>query len=752
MVVVRQRPLNRKEKAIRSRNIIRIIDSKVVVLLKPGVASNDYLRHERNRKKRNRSYAFDHAFDEACSNQAVYDHTISLLINGVVNGYNSTIFAYGATGAGKTYTMTGTTKNPGLMVLTLQDLFGIINTKQSEYCISISYLEVYNEHIRDLLNFDSDGKYLALREDPIKGIVVAGITEIYANSAMHILELLQKGNKNRTTESTAANTHSSRSHAVLQVVIQNKDLMTDTVKIAKLNMIDLAGSERASITSNRGVRLLEGANINRSLLALANCINALAKGQRKRFVPYRDSKLTRLLKDSLGGNCRTVMIANASPADFTYEDTSNTLKYANRAKNIKTKQYENVMKVDKHIDQYQKTIKDLRHQLNELKQTLPNCTQINYNLQSNLNKKQQSVLNKARAEMLEKFSALSSAKTAHQNVQQEIIKLIQENNAEQIQGKLEEKKKLFAECDALSKSIEQFGERTIGSAYLKDANNEYLLRMIEMEYKGYKMQTDRLDLQQNTKLLNAMVQQKDIAIRILEDQLKLRDDLLAQYAPKEYPTKSIIKYDELKQRNQMNQNTFNCLCINSNKKKKKNLTILVSKENCKPMKCRVTHSNRVSNVVSSGFNTNKTLYPSFRALRQHKLKQLQQFQNESIAPHPQRSNVYRKPHYRARQLPRITHSKAKDNAKYKNKIKFINNKKPINIFGRHAHAQHRKYSRPTQNTDNAKKNELEMPSHQQFVRPSHFQQRNVIFKPPIAAKPKINKKQKERRLRSVYLQ
>ena len=259
----------------------------MVVLLNPGVAVDDYLRHERAKKTKQKTYAFDYAFDENCSNKKVYDNTIKLLLDGVINGYNATVFAYGATGAGKTYTMTGTTRSPGLMVLTLQDLFRKCkdnenqSDKLTEHSISMSYLEVYNEHIRDLLNFQGGDKHLDLREDPIKGVVVSGITEIYANSAMHILGLLQKGYKNRTTETTTANSHSSRSHAVLQIVIQNKDITNGNVKVGKLNMIDLAGSERASLTSNRGVRLLEGANINRSLLSLANCINALAKGQRK---------------------------------------------------------------------------------------------------------------------------------------------------------------------------------------------------------------------------------------------------------------------------------------------------------------------------------------------------------------------------------------------------------------------------------------------------------------------------------------
>ena len=171
------------------------------------------------------------------------------------------------------------------------------------------------------------------------------------------------------------NEASSRSHAVLQITVENKDRahgVSSEINVAKLSLIDLAGSERAAASHNRGIRLLEGANINRSLLALGNCINALcdqsAKNPNKQLhIPYRDSKLTRLLKDSLGGNCRTVMIANVSPSYMCYEDTINTLKYANRAKEIKTAVKRNVLNVDYHISNYRRIIENLREEIQQLR-------------------------------------------------------------------------------------------------------------------------------------------------------------------------------------------------------------------------------------------------------------------------------------------------------------------------------------------------------------------------------------------------
>jgi kinesin family protein 18/19 len=200
---------------------------------------------------------------------------------------------------------------------------------------------------------------------------VAGLTEVEAANGDEIMKLLHKGNERRTQQPTAANEVSSRSHAVLSVVVESKERAPGTVakiKVGKLSLIDLAGSERAANTQNRGVRLVEGANINRSLLALGNCINALGeKGNKGNFVPYRDSKLTRLLKDSLGGNCRTVMIANISSAESSFEETLNTLKYANRAKNIKTNVQRNELNVDHHISEYVSLIANLRNEIKFLK-------------------------------------------------------------------------------------------------------------------------------------------------------------------------------------------------------------------------------------------------------------------------------------------------------------------------------------------------------------------------------------------------
>lgn len=287
-----------------------------------------------------------------------FKHTTKFLCEGALNGYNSTVFAYGQTGAGKTYTMLGDENNPGIMFNTMKEVFKEMKKHQRdrEYTIRVSFLEIYNENIKDLIMVSQD--VLELREDPIKGVQVAGLSEIEVHTADEIFELLIYGNKNRTQEATGANETSSRSHAVLQIICEYKEKdagVKAEIKVGKLSLIDLAGSERASKTGNRGMRMIEGANINKSLLALGNCINMLHENNSKNqsnYIPFRDSKLTRLLKDSLGGNCRTVMIACIAPSASNYEDTHNTLKYANRAKNIKTNVTRNVLNVEYHISQY----------------------------------------------------------------------------------------------------------------------------------------------------------------------------------------------------------------------------------------------------------------------------------------------------------------------------------------------------------------------------------------------------------------
>ncbi|KAJ7956561.1 Kinesin-like protein [Quillaja saponaria] len=332
LVFVRLRPMAKKEKEAGSRCCVRILNRRDVYLTE-FANENDYLRLKR---VRGRHFTFDASFPETTTQQEVYSTTTAELVEAVLQGRNGSVFCYGATGAGKTYTMLGTLGNPGVMVLAIKDLFTKIRQRSCDgnHVVHLSYLEVYNETVRDLL---SPGRPLVLREDK-QGIVAAGLTQYRAYSTDEVMALLLQGNQNRTTEPTRANETSSRSHAILQVVIEYRvrDAAMNIInRVGKLSLIDLAGSERALATDQRTLRSLEGANINRSLLALSSCINALVEG--KKHIPYRNSKLTQLLKDSLGGTCNTVMIANISPSNLSFGETQNTLHWADRAKEIRTK-------------------------------------------------------------------------------------------------------------------------------------------------------------------------------------------------------------------------------------------------------------------------------------------------------------------------------------------------------------------------------------------------------------------------------
>ncbi|OAV93078.1 hypothetical protein PTTG_27423 [Puccinia triticina 1-1 BBBD Race 1] len=375
------------------RSIVKVLDERVLIFdpaesspiqqaqrqilagfsssAKPS-SSSSHAQNPHSKKVKDMRFCFDRVFDENASQEDVYHGSAKDLIDGVLGGFNATVFAYGATGCGKTHTITGTPESPGIVYLLMKDLFGRIADQEDETTteISISYLEIYNETIRDLLN--PNAPILNLREAN-SSVSVPGLSTLTPTSASDVITVISSGNSHRTVHGTEANAVSSRSHAVMSVNIRRKPKtagLIDDWTVATLSVIDLAGSERASVTKNKGERLLEGANINKSLLALGNCINALCDPKsRGSHVPYRNSKLTRLLKHSLGGNCRTLMIVCVAPTSAHYDETHNTLQYANRAKEIKTKATRNIISVDRHVSQYVQVIFQLRQELEERKKS-----------------------------------------------------------------------------------------------------------------------------------------------------------------------------------------------------------------------------------------------------------------------------------------------------------------------------------------------------------------------------------------------
>ncbi|TFB04918.1 Kinesin-like protein, partial [Trichoderma ghanense] len=357
------------------RNVIKVIDDRCLIFDPPEDSPVQKFSRTvvpASKKVKDQVFAFDRVFDDNTTQAEIYEGTTRGLLDSVLDGYNATVFAYGATGCGKTHTITGTAQQPGIIFLTMQELFEKIEERSQEKHteLTLSYLEIYNETIRDLLVPGGSKAGLALREDSNQAVAVPGLTSHRPRDVQEVMDMIVQGNEYRTVSPTEANATSSRSHAVLQINISQKDRNADVNEphtMATLSIIDLAGSERASVTKNRGERLTEGANINKSLLALGGCINALCDRRGKAHVPYRNSKLTRLLKFSLGGNCKTVMIVCVSPSSAHYDETQNTLRYANRAKNIQTKVTRNVFNVNRHVKDFLIKIDEQIALINELR-------------------------------------------------------------------------------------------------------------------------------------------------------------------------------------------------------------------------------------------------------------------------------------------------------------------------------------------------------------------------------------------------
>ncbi|XP_072416993.1 kinesin-like protein KIF13A isoform X7 [Chiloscyllium punctatum] len=376
-VAVRVRPMNRRELELNTKCVVEMEENQTV--LHPPPCPNT---SKADNRKGPKVFAFDHCFwsmDE--TNKAKYagqEVVFKCLGEGILEnafqGYNACIFAYGQTGSGKSFSMMGSVDVPGLIPRLCGALFGRVSKEESEshtFKVEVSYMEIYNEKVRDLLDPKGSRHTLKVREHKVLGPYVDGLSQLAVTCFEDIESLMSEGNKSRTVAATNMNEESSRSHAVFSIILTQtlNDLQSGTSgeKVSKLSLVDLAGSERVSKTGAAGERLKEGSNINKSLTTLGLVISALAdqvggKGKNK-FVPYRDSVLTWLLKDNLGGNSKTAMIATISPAGDNYEETLSTLRYADRAKRIVNHAVVNE-------DPNAKIIRELREEVEKLKEQL----------------------------------------------------------------------------------------------------------------------------------------------------------------------------------------------------------------------------------------------------------------------------------------------------------------------------------------------------------------------------------------------
>mmetsp|Transcript_40600 Transcript_40600/g.128037 ORF Transcript_40600/g.128037 Transcript_40600/m.128037 type:complete len:750 (-) Transcript_40600:234-2483(-) len=354
-VVVRCRPMSRKE----------VEDQRIRIVEMDTKTGEVWLKNPEDTREQPKPFTFDQVYDHATDQQFLFETTARPIVDSVVQGYNGTVFAYGQTGTGKTHTMEGLwepAEMRGIIPRSFCHIFESIEvTHDQNFLVRASYLEIYNEEVRDLLSKDPKNK-LELKEDVERGVYVKDLTSYVVKGVTEMENVLLAGKKNRSVGATLMNQDSSRSHSIFTIIIESSATHADGskhIRAGKLNLVDLAGSERQSKTGATGERLKEATKINLSLSALGNVISALVDSKTS-HVPYRDSKLTRLLQDSLGGNTKTVMVANLGPADYNYDETLSTLRYANRAKNIKNKPRINEDPKDAMLREFQEEILRLK--------------------------------------------------------------------------------------------------------------------------------------------------------------------------------------------------------------------------------------------------------------------------------------------------------------------------------------------------------------------------------------------------------
>lgn len=371
-VAVRVRPLVGQEKVHNVPQCVRFIPDKPQLIL-----------------GKDRGFTFDYVFPPKAAQADVYDKCVEPLVKSCMEGYNATVFAYGQTGSGKTYTIGGTDsaglleEEYGIILRAVKQLFQIMeeNKHKTDYIITVSYIEIYLEELKDLLDMETSSKDIHVREDEKGNTVIVGATEQPVTTADEVMSCLDTGSAGRQVGTTNMNEHSSRSHTIFTLYIEQKPLIEEELdsekkssvapgmdysdyKYAKFHFVDLAGSERAHRTGNVGERFKESVYINSGLLALGNVISALADAKKKVVhVPYRDSKVTRLLKDSLGGNSRTLMVTCLSPCAADFAENLNSLKYATRARNIRNKPIVNRDPQNTRLAEMQSEIQALREEL-----------------------------------------------------------------------------------------------------------------------------------------------------------------------------------------------------------------------------------------------------------------------------------------------------------------------------------------------------------------------------------------------------
>ncbi|XP_039288788.1 kinesin-like protein KIF3A [Nilaparvata lugens] len=542
-VVIRVRPLSFKEQECGYANITTVNSySGQIFVRNPQAGPSDTPR----------TFVFDTVFDIDSKQLDVYNVTARPIVEKVLAGYNGTIFAYGQTGTGKTYTMEGNRSEPeekGIIPNSFAHIFGHIakSNEGTRFLVRVSYFEIYNEEIRDLLSKNPTAR-LDVKERPDVGVYIKDLSTFVVNNADDMDRIMTLGNKNRVVGATAMNTHSSRSHAIFNITIETIQKDTDGkehVKMGRLHLVDLAGCERQSKTEATGQRLKEGTKINLSLSTLGNVISALVDGKCT-HIPYRNSKLTRILQDSLGGNSKTVMCATVGPAAYNYDETISTLRYASRAKKICNKARINEDPKDALLRQFQAEIEHLRKQLEE--GVFDAELDDDVNIEEKLKLKNALQINQAEDVSEKEEEELALAMTEHKQLQEKLESLEKKIlvGGENLLDKAEEQEKLLEE------SAKELEKRKTEEEMLKQRLEQKSAEHIDIEEKYSSLQEEAVGISRKLKRLqglirDAQVEQKDVCaenqremeglldnVRQLNKELGLQEALLKMYIPEKY--------------------------------------------------------------------------------------------------------------------------------------------------------------------------------------------------------------------------
>ena len=594
ITILRIRPESDKEKEYSNIDIIKIENSKSMKLVSPTeynsfIDGTKYLKDEKGLEvtaTKEYNYKFNYIFAQNSQQNDIYQYSTSFLVSNIFEGFNSTIFAYGSTGSGKTYTMMGTETNPGIVLRSINQILNIMenNGINAQYDLQITYFEIYNENIYDLLSGEdkNNSKLRKMIENSPKmnkdndlikfnnkknnnglynKFFLIGLTKKIINSQDEAFQIITEANKKRSTGVTSQNNNSSRSHCVLQINIVNKTMNADnfennlindnliedkeSTKYGKLILIDMAGNEKvAEIKPNT-----DNFYINKSLFTLSNCINGLINNKNSNYIPWRDSKLTRLLKDSLTGNSKVVMIANISPSLLVIDDTYNTLNFANKIKQLKVNVQKNTGNKAIRIDKFDSVIESLKAQIinvkNELKNQEDNSgiyneDQIDGNISNEDNEKIWSdILQRYTQEISDHFKKEIDICKKINDIELKIMNINKQdknkmsqndihNNASKLNDYQIEVTSLYGERFELIKQRRNI-QIIINKETKKDTNNPDVMNMgkyLMYVYKYYINLINQLQEKNRRNRIENDIQRKDNQIKTLNEQIKLRDNLL----------------------------------------------------------------------------------------------------------------------------------------------------------------------------------------------------------------------------------